>query len=489
MRVLLINVPIREKDIPRNFPIGLGIIAQLLEDGGYEVVVVDINAHRYQQDEVLKVLEEIGPVDVVGVSGLVSTYKYQKWLFPQLRRLFPKALLVAGGGGVTSVPALMMEHIPALDAGVIGEGEQTFLELLKAVQKNVGFDTVQGIVYRNADKWSITEKRPLIKNLSMLPMPAYHLFPTEIYVQNRIWFPNEVRIKRSMNVISSRGCPMDCHFCYNLFGRRSFRQRSVESVMAEVRYLKEKYTVDFIAFVDDNMTINKAYLLEFCAQIKKTGILWGCHGRVDCADDQRLAAMADAGCVFLGFGIESGSQRILDRMNKEVTVECAHQAIVRTMAHGIHPNATYIFGYPGEDIDSIRDTIKFQMQVDHYRPAFFATPYPGTPLYEQTRARGLIKDEEAYILLLNDASDFTINLTGISDGELLRLYRRMNGEMELMHAVAGYRHGVDNEKTFLRNCKNLLSTPVLVEDMKARTLKKFADYSLNNKKLLHEACR
>jgi len=97
MKILLINVPIRESDFPRNFPIGLGIIAQLLEDNGYKVMVEDINAHRYQPQEVLGVLEKVGPVDVVGVSGLVSTYSYQKWLFSQLRRIFPGAFLIAGG--------------------------------------------------------------------------------------------------------------------------------------------------------------------------------------------------------------------------------------------------------------------------------------------------------------------------------------------------------------------------------------------------------
>jgi len=432
-------------------------------------------------------LEGIGPVDVVGVSGLISTYRYQKWLFPQLQHIFPKAFLVAGGGCVTSVPALMMEHITEIDVGVIGEGEQTILELLQAVREGAGFDAVQGIAYRNTDGCRITEKRLGLADISALPMPAYRLFPTEIYAQNPIWLPHNDRIKRSMNVLSSRGCPMDCNFCYHLFGRRSFRQRSVESVMAEVRFLKENYAVDFIAFVDDNMTVNKAFLLEFCEQIKKVKILWGCHGRVDCADDQRLAAMARAGCKWLGFGIESGSQKILDRMNKHVTVACARQAIARTLAHGIYPNATYIYGYPGEDIYSIRDTIKFQMEVHHCRPCFYATPYPGTPLYEQSRARGLIKDEEAYILSLNDASDFTINLTTMNDAEFSRLYYRMYNETKLMEDITLYRHGVDDEKRFLSNCKALLSVPVLVDEMKAKVLKKLAVYFLNDKKLSREA--
>jgi len=487
MRVLLINVPIRERDIPRNFPIGLGIIAQVLETSGYDVTVIDINAHRYSRDEVSVILGKAGSFDVVGVSGLVSTYSYQKWLFGELRRFFSQAFLVAGGGCVTAVPAMMMEHIPALDGGVIGEGEETFLELLNSVRKGSGFEAVRGLVYRNADGWSINEKRPLITDLSRLPMPAYHLFPTEIYAQNPIWFPNDEHIKRSMNIISSRGCPMDCYFCYHLFGRRSFRQRSVESVMEEVMFLKKRYAVDFIAFVDDNMTINKTYLLEFCARMKKTGIKWGCHGRVDCADDQRLKAMADAGCVFLGFGIESGSQKILDMMNKEVTVECARDAIARTMAHGIFPNATYIFGYPGEDIDTVRDTTKFKMQFNHFRPGFFATPYPGTPLYEQARARGLISDEESYVMSLNDAADFTVNLTDMSDASLLWLYNRVNGEMELMSMIAGYRHGIDDEKNFLRHCKKMLSSPVLADEMKIKTLLKLAAYFLNDKKMPQEA--
>ncbi len=497
-RVLLINVPIREDDVPRNFPTGLGIIAQVILDSGFEVSVVDINAYRYTKERLLEVLGELEQPDFVGVSGLISTYKYQKWLFPELRRLFPKAKLIAGGGAVTSIPELMLGHIHGIDAAVLGEGEKTFPDLLSAYLENRRLDNVPGIAFRAPGGGvTVTQPRPLIKDLSTLPLPAYHLFPTEIYARNPIWFANSDDIKRSMNIIASRGCPMDCHFCYHLFGRRSYRQRSVNDVMREIDFLIAEYKVDFIAFVDDNLTINKKYLLEFCEEIKKRRIKWGCHGRVDCADDERLAAMSGAGCMWLGFGIESGSQRILNLMNKAATVEQARDAIKRTRKYKIFPNTTFFFGYPGENMESVLETMRFQFSLGLTKNSFLATPYPGTPLYEQAVKRGLIKDVEKYILSLGNACDFTVNLTEFGDKELVALRDRAYKELVLNDVISMYDYSGNavHERGFLKAVTEVIRKNVLLPEIKIRALIKLAEFFVRRKQpeqaaeLLKEAKR
>lgn len=473
MRVLLINVPVREEDIPRNFPTGLGIIAQVLRQKGHEVSVLDINAQRFSREMACGVIAALPDPDVIGVSGLISTYKYQKWFFPQLKRLKPRAILVAGGGCATAVPELLLEKTPC-DYVVMGEGETTFAELLDAMAAGRDCQGISGTGCLVDGHAVFGPTRGNVADLDSLPLPAYDLFPTEIYLSNPIWFRGGEH-GASMNMISSRGCPMDCGFCYHLFGRRSYRQRSAAHVIAEVRLLKERYGVKFIAFVDDNMMVNPAFLSEFCGLMGPLGIEWGCHGRVDCVSRERLRMMRKSGCVWLGFGIESGSQRILDRMNKRVTVEQARAAVQLTREEGICPNCTFIFGYPGEDMESIRETMRFQLGLCLAKSFFLATPYPGTPLYAEARSKGLIKDEEEFILSLNDAADFTVNLTGFSDRQLLGLRRRVTDELALIRRLQVDYLCAPGKEGFLRQAKSMLNRRFLIPEIRERVLMMLAD--------------
>jgi anaerobic magnesium-protoporphyrin IX monomethyl ester cyclase len=431
MRFLLINVPIRQDHPPNNFPTGLGIIAAVLERDGHDVIVLDANAHRFPKEKVVALAADT-PVDAIGISGLISTFKYQQWLIDALKARRPETPLIAGGGCATSAPELMMAHTKA-DYLVIGEGEHTIAELLAALDNRGDLDQVKGIAFRKDGETVFTPPRPLEKNLDNFPLPAYHLFPVDIYLKYPIWHFKEP----SMNLLSSRGCPMSCRFCYNLFGRRSYRRRGIDSIIEEVRLLKRNYGIHTFGFVDDNVTINRNHLGAMCNALGRENVTWGCHGRVDTADDERLAIMAASGCKWLGFGIESGSQRILDAMNKRIKVDEAKDAILRTRKHGIFANATFIFGYPGEDVDSIGDTIRFKMDLDILVDSFYATPYPGTELYTEAREKGLIPDEHAYVRALNNAYDFTINLTDMPDEQLKAMkklaYTELNTALTFKH--------------------------------------------------------
>ena len=235
-----------------------------------------------------------------------------------------------------------------------------------------------------------------------------------------------------MNIISSRGCPMSCNYCYHLFGRSSYRFRSVQNVVDEIEILVDRYGVDFIGFVDDNMMASEKRIVEFCDTMekKKFPITWGCHGRVASAKPAVLDRMAEVGCVWIGYGIESGSQKILDAMNKKAKVEQAKTAIKNTIKAGIYPNTTFIFGFPGETIETIQETVNFKNELEIECGSFFATPYPCTPLYEQIRDR--IKDEEAFISRLGNASEFAINLTDFDDETLFELKSAMDGNRDVL---------------------------------------------------------
>jgi anaerobic magnesium-protoporphyrin IX monomethyl ester cyclase len=235
-----------------------------------------------------------------------------------------------------------------------------------------------------------------------------------------------------MNIISSRGCPFSCRYCYHLFGRCSCRFRSAGNVVEEIEILVDRYGIDFIGFVDDNMMASEKRLIEFCDLMdkKKFPISWGCHGRVTSAKPEILKRMAEVGCVWIGYGIESGSQRMLDAMNKKATVEQAREAIANTREAGIYPNTTFIFGYPGESLGTIQETVDFKREMGLECGSFFATPYPGTPLYDDVRSQ--IGDEETFIRTLGNATEFRINLTPFPDKEMFRLKKAMDENRDVI---------------------------------------------------------
>ena len=432
-KVLLINSPIRLGAVPSCIPYGLATVAATLNDAGFAVEIYDINALRPSREHVLAALRG-KEWDVVGVSGLVTTYAFQKWLIPELKSLRPEAQVVSGGGLATSSSELLFSQTP-VDITVCGEGEQTMLELCRALARDADLAALSGICFRQNNRIVRSKPRANILDLDQVPFPSWDLLPMEIYLPNPIWgdaagnssgFKQGSAVTRSMNIIASRGCPFACNYCYHLFGRSNYRFRSPLNVVQEVEILVDRYSVDFIGFVDDNLMASEKWMLEFCNLMAKKAfpVTWGCHGRVTSAKAHMLERMAEAGCVWIGYGIESGSQKILDAMGKKATIAQAEQAISATRKAGIFPNTTFIFGYPGETLETIQATIDFKKALGIRCGSFFATPYPGTPLYKQIKAR--IEDEDAFISSLSNATEFCINLTEFDDKTLLRLKKAMD---------------------------------------------------------------
>jgi radical SAM superfamily enzyme YgiQ (UPF0313 family) len=439
MKILLINSPIRLNAQPNCIPYGLAAIGAVLKDNGFDVEIYDINARRPQNDDIVATLQE-KEWDLVGLSGLITTYGFQKWLIHRLKTINPKAPVISGGGLATSSSEILFDHT-SVDITVIGEGEQTMLELCQVVETGGDLRQVPGIWHRENGHIVKNKKRKLIENLDALPLPAWDLLPMEIYLTNPIWggvannssgFREDVRTNRSMNIISSRGCPFSCNYCYHLFGPSTYRFRSAGNVVKEIAALVDAYHVDFIGFVDDNMMASERQILEFCHIMDEAclPVTWGCHGRVTSATPRVLGKMAEAGCVWIGYGVESGSQRILDAMNKKTTVARAKQAIIDTRKAGIYPNTTFIFGYPGETLETIQQTVDFKRDLQLDCGSFFATPYPGAALYNQIRNQ--IGDADSFVNSLGNATEFSINLTGFSDEELFGLKKAMDANEDVM---------------------------------------------------------
>lgn len=451
MKILLINPPIREWSKPNVFPLGLGYIAAILLQEGYRVDVWDINACRFSKEEVEDKVRH-ADFDVVGIGGIITTYKYIKWLAGIFKKYHPEKKLIIGGSVGTSIPQIMLKRNP-VDIICMGEGEETVKELMRTLEKKKDLSEVKDICYKDdAGKIYINPRRAVIENLDTLPLPAWELFPMDVYLQNPVGAPNRNKwidgsadkaTPLSMNISATRGCPYQCIYCYHDFMGERYRNRSPQSVVGEIKILYERYNILYFHFIDDEFALRKDFVYEFCRLIKSFNseignkITWGCTGRVNLVTEDMVATMADAGCVLLGYGIESGSQKMLDLIKKRVTVEQAKQAVRWTQQHMGWVSISLMIGYPGETRETIQETIDFCNELDLTpQTVFFLTPYPGTELYQMALKQGKIKDEEEYILNLGEQGEkVNANFTNFTDEELYAIQENIIKDLDALNKV------------------------------------------------------
>ncbi len=420
--ILLIFPPIREWDRPRNFPTGLGLIAAWLRNAGYRVAVIDVNGLRLSDEEVLEQIRQLHP-SVIGIGGLVTTYTWIKRIVPRIRAEQPDCPIVLGGSVGASIIETALSSLD-IDVIAVGEADNTVLELLPALLNGQGMEDIAGLAYRRNGAIVRTAARPMIADLDELPYPAWDLFPMEVYLTNPV-----VGVGKDVDIISSRGCPFPCAYCYRIFGRK-YRTRSAEHVVGEMEALQHNYDVDFISFQDDCFVIDKERVFAICDLIDRNqrlaSLRWSCTGRVTVCDKELLKRMRASGCVSVSYGIESGSETILNVMQKHVNLEQAKQAIAHTRAVGLRCPVSFMIGYPGETRETVMETVAFCEEMNIPLSALmFTCPYPGTPLYEQVKHsesfRRQFANEEEFVLRLNDAVDLTVNLTEMDNDELTAL--------------------------------------------------------------------
>ncbi|MBN1765636.1 MAG: N-acetylneuraminate synthase family protein [Sedimentisphaerales bacterium] len=420
--IALLFPPIRTWDSPRNFPTGLGLIAARLRSAGYRVAVIDVNGLRLSDDQVLEQIQHYNPA-VVGIGGLITTYSWVKRICRRVRQLRPDSKIILGGSVGTSIVQTALENLN-IDAVAIGEADDTILELLPALLHNKKIDPIPGIAYRSDEGIVRTPERKLIETLDELPYPAWDLFPMKVYLANPV-----VGVGKDIDIISSRGCPFNCHYCYRIFGRK-FRGRSPEHVVGEMQALKRNYDVDFISFQDDCFVIDKKRIFEICDLIDHEGLnnslRWSCTGRVTVCDKELLKRMKSSGCVSVSYGIESGSDKILQAMGKGASLAQAKEAIINTRDTGLRCPVSFMIGYPGETRETVMKTVEFCKDLNIPLTALmFTCPYPGTALYEQVKDSTRFKEpftcEEDFVLKIGDAVDLTVNLTEISNEDLVLL--------------------------------------------------------------------
>jgi radical SAM superfamily enzyme YgiQ (UPF0313 family) len=422
MKITLINPPASHVESlyvvgMKAPPLGLAYLASTLERSGHEVEIIDASALELSISQIKSVLEKDQP-EIIGVTATTPTIYNAFKIVKAAKEVCPGSFTVLGGSHPSFQPTETLKECPYLDAVCVGEGEETIVELAEALKGNKCLSDVKGIAYKSKGNVMKNPPRPFIENLDSLPFPAWHLLP----MGNYTLFGKKTVI---CHMMSSRGCPFQCIFCSSsLFFGKKYRARTAKNVVDEMECLISKYNPESIEFSDDEFTLNGKRVEDICSEIKRRGldVWWACSSRVDTISTSLLKKMRAAGCFLIYFGIESGSQRILNYIKKGISIEQVRKAVRWTREAGIKTLGSFIIGFPDETKEEIEKTVRFSKELKlDYAQFSIATPYPGTELYEMAKRKRLLftEDWSRYT-----AAKPVMAMKNLNIEELLRIFKK-----------------------------------------------------------------
>ena len=421
-------------------PLGLLYIAAVLEQAGHNVDVFDLNAEKVRSRELMR---KVANADIVGIGGMITEEKEILRLVRIVKEADSRTLVVLGGPMATSKPRELLQTSLA-DFIVMGEGERTIVDLILAIERNSNLEDIKGIAYRDKGRVAITEPVEYIEDLDSIPFPARHLLNMDWYLGNDFVNYNidvtEFGNVKSTDLITSRGCPYSCTFCFKGMWGRKWRARSAENIVKEIKLLYEKYGANGFFFHEDLFVLDHKRVFDVCRLIRQEGlkVIWYCNGRVDLMTKDLLEVMYGAGCRGIAYGIESGNQRILDSIKKKTTLEQVRNTIKWTKEANINVCGYFMLGMLGETKANIEETLSFARELDLGMYDFtLTTPYPGTELYDSALSAGLISGDEA--IKRDRRLNISANLTqDCSDSVLVALLRKAFREFYLEKRFGKY---------------------------------------------------
>jgi anaerobic magnesium-protoporphyrin IX monomethyl ester cyclase len=361
-------------------PLGLAYIAAALEQAGHQVDLVDAIALEMGPEALRARMQRFAP-QVVGITAMTPTFRGALAAAQIAKQA--GAITVMGGVHLSLYPKETLSH-PCIDYGVLGEGEESSVELCHALEQQMPIDDIKGIAFKANGKIIVGSPR-IIENINTLPMPAYHLLPMHAY-------RSIIGKKVVSSIMGSRGCPYRCSFCYKTPSDRRYRHRSAENIVTEMEYLINNHGVLEVMFYDDLMT--PAYVTALCNEILHRGvkIAWQTPQRVDLVRQALLPLMAAAGCHLLRLGVEQGDPEMMRRIDKKITLEQVRKVFKWVHAAHINTFAYFMIGYPGETPESMTKTIRLARELDPEFVMFTRTvPLPDTPLMQQAVDLGLVE--------------------------------------------------------------------------------------------------
>ncbi|MCX6695316.1 MAG: radical SAM protein [Candidatus Altiarchaeota archaeon] len=396
MKLALVSTKQEGVESPTSNPFGLISLATYARDkGGFnDIKIIDLNFS--EPDEVAKYKP-----DLIGISAMTVDYGKAISLAEHFRNT-TEVPIILGGVHISTLPASFK---PVFDVGVVGEGEETLLELLRLFENKGEFnpkdlESIMGVVYRSDEWLKQTPRRPLIEPLDIIPIPDRDYMDPKYFEPTLIFYQNQVVPKAHM--MTSRGCPYKCVFCSTSKFWSKIRFHSAEHVVEEIKYLHNKYGVKHISIEDDLFTVNLDRLEEIKKGLAREGLLgevtFNCQPRANTISERTCQIMRDLNVKTLGFGFESGCEKTLKYLKGgSVTVQQNKEAVKMCVKYGFNVTGSLIFGSPGETIPDMEETLKF---IDFLHEAgaanvwnFVMTPFPGTQMWEIAKQRGKVSDD------------------------------------------------------------------------------------------------
>jgi magnesium-protoporphyrin IX monomethyl ester (oxidative) cyclase len=441
MKILLMIPPgifLPGEDYFCTFPLGIAYLGAVLNKNKYEVKIMDC----FIEDQKISIMDNgmhtvgtpwkiikekisILQPDVVGISNSYSVQEPNVLRLAKIIKESCSAIVVLGGAHPSGMVFEILKD-ENIDFVIIGEGEESFLELVNSLKDNKSVDKIDGLGYKCKEKIIINSKKRYIKKLDELPFPAWHLFSMNKYLYSRNPHSNFLRRKPYMPIVTSRGCTGNCIFCsiHIVFGY-CWRSRSYQNVVDEIEILVNKYGVREIHFEDDNLTFDRQRMLDLCDEIisRKIDIVWttpnGVH--ISNLDEELLSKMKESGCYRLFIGIESGNNYVLQKIiRKDISLDEVKFKVELLKKFKIEIVGFFVIGLPGEKKKDIYETINFAKSLDLDDVLFsIATPYPGTDLWELCKSKDILS-LDSYTKLRPKCAVISTDLLGTHDVENLR---------------------------------------------------------------------
>ncbi|MBI4848383.1 MAG: B12-binding domain-containing radical SAM protein [Nitrospirae bacterium] len=428
MRILVINVSLRPPPARKWVPLGLAFIMSAMKRAGFGFDLLDLDAQPKTPEEVEKFLQT-NRYDVVAMGCIVTGYKHIKWLSQTIRSFHPQTTIVVGNSVASSIPQILLTKTGS-DIAVVGEGDETIVDILQCLQAKGDLGAVKGVYYKKEGQVVATPSRPVIKDVNSIQIPDWSPFDIEVYIESQSKWLNDPRPPippdqiRAFPVNTARGCPYTCTFCYQAFQHTKYRWRSPESIISEMRLYHEKYGINHFAFADELTFFSIEQTEKFADAMLESGlqVYWDadCRSGLFTKDEHvRIAEkMKRGGLMSLSFSLESANPDILKWMNKRIGPDAFLRQVDILRQANVASLTSIVIGYPTETEETIKATMECCIQSGIYPSAGYLLPQPGTEMYDYAVERGYITDQEEYLLAMGDRQDLRINMTTMVDGEM-----------------------------------------------------------------------
>jgi radical SAM superfamily enzyme YgiQ (UPF0313 family) len=403
--------------------IGILVLAALAREKGYAVHVIDAKRAGTTNEDAARRIVALQP-DYVGLSCTTISVTNGSRVAKAVKAALPGCTTIVGGAHVSAIPERTLAQFDAFDYGIVGEGESSLFDLLARLEDGRDVRDVAGLAYRDAERNGAIRANPraaYVEDLDALPMPAWDLVPNFPHA----FAPSMFNYRRSPvgTLITQRGCPFSCTFCDRSTSGKRGRWHSVEYVVAMLRQMAD-YGVKHILFYDDLFTVNKARVRQLCEAMldHHLDFTWSCNSHPNLLDPDTMALMRRAGCWQIAYGIESGSQRVLNHVKHEVKIDRLLNTLRMTRAAGLKIKGLMMCAHPTETVESLEETLQFlrTAPLDLMQLTKF-TPYPGTPSYPTIGEHGsFVEDWENM-----NAMNFVFVPNGLDVPTLERYFHRM----------------------------------------------------------------